>query len=171
MKKPLYVAKKRLYCSFKLWLIIPAIILIAVTIWHYFRFGGLSHMKVCMNHLIPFVAFVLITLVPIVWQLHLSIRIKSYKLTIYKDRIVEKIGLVCARREAQYLFIGVKDVYVGRGFWGTMLDFGEVIVELAGDCPVKFEVRVHNIAEPDSLKHFLESQFIPVKKTSIVVGL
>ena len=171
MKKPLYVAKKRFYCSLRLWLVASIIIMAIVCVKFYFMFGGLSHILKCKNHLIKYLVHFIFEIILIGWQTVLAVRLKSYRLKIYDGRIVESWGLVWGRREDQYLFLGIKDIHVNRGFFGTMLDFGRVVVELPGDCPEKFEIDVDDIAEPESLRHFLESHFVATEDSNIIVGL
>ncbi len=151
MGKPLYVAKKSGFGSMKPWCVWPffACILLAALL------GFVLDIFVCkVVFLIGAAVFALI-------QLCIIIHIKTFRLMVFKDRIVVKCGLIFVKEYAAGLFVGLVRVETYQGFWGHLLDFGTVSIQCIG----RSDLRENGIFDPRALRTFLGEHFIDVANT------
>ena len=105
-------------------------------------------------------------IIPLIIQIWVICRTKSYKLKFYEDRVVKKVGIIF-REESQTLFMGVNSLNVEQGFWGDVFDYGTVHIV----CPGAVDLFEEGIFEPHQLKRFLQSRFVSPSTPHMVVAL
>ena len=103
--------------------------------------------------------------VPLIIQIAKIIRIKTFRLKVYKDRILVKEGLIFTREEAIGLFVGAVRVETFQGFWANLLDFGTVDIQCIG----RADLREQGIFDPHGLKRFLQHHFIDASQTQTLL--
>ena len=103
---------------------------------------------------------------PLIRQIQLIIRAKTFRMTIYEDRIVTRIGILDVQ-ERQTLFMGMNSLSFDQGFWGTLLDYGTVHIV----CPGRHDVFESGILDPATLKRVLSKHFVSPEAPHIVVGI
>lgn len=102
-------------------------------------------------------------LIVVLIQLALIIRVKSYKIKIYENRIIVKEGILFATFEQQWCFTGVARFIIARNFWSHIIGISEIMII----CPGGIRINERFIRHPNKLKKFLSTYFIGRKDAKI----
>lgn len=111
--------------------------------------------RIAAAALLPFVVLLI--------QLALIIRVKSYSIKIYENRIIVKEGILFATFEQQWCFTGVVRFIIARNFWSHILGISEIMII----CPGGFRLNERFIRRPNKLKRFLSTYFIGRKESMV----
>ena len=173
-KKPLYVAKKSGYSAFKhivldiymVLMIAPLCALIHTIISDYVDGRGMFHAFYSVlpdgTFSISFINIIVsvIALLPFIIELFIFIRVKSWRLKIYKTHIEISEGVLFGRVRERRLFIGTTQVIVDENFlFGNLFGMGNVRVF----CPAGFDFTFTDIYDPYALKNCLSELFVARK--------
>lgn len=96
-------------------------------------------------------------------QLALIIRVMSFKIQIYENRIVVKEGILFATMEQQWCFTGVARFIIARTFWSHVFGIAEILII----CPGGLRINERFIRRPNRLKRFLSAYFIGRKSSTV----
>ncbi len=96
-----------------------------------------------------------ILIIPIIFLVIRILTAKSETIEFYEDAIVQRSGLL-SKKEKRSAFYGVVGVSVTQGIKQRIFNYGNVLV----DVPGKWDVRTHNIINPNGLKEYLLTKLI-----------
>lgn len=168
MRKPLYTIKKSFLAAFSLKMFIAFIISAAIGAGIYFgsemfyipigdfapdfllRLLGYNWflVDIAVSALLP--AIVLLV------QLALIIRVKSYKIKIYENRIVISEGILFATSEQHLTFDGSARFIINRSFLGRFAGVAQVTIIW----PAGFTLTERFIRRPNKLKNFISTVYV-----------
>ena len=94
-------------------------------------------------------------IIPLIVMAVKIVKIKSVRISFYKDRVIERSGIL-SKRERQSLFQGVLSVSVEQSFSGRLFGYGNVKINVFG----KWDIDTHGIVRPEELKRYLETRMI-----------
>lgn len=176
MRKPLYTVKKSFLAALRLRLFIAFILTCAIGLGIFFASGMLVSApeteavttwlpETLREHwlIIRIAAAALLPFIVLLIQLALIIRVKSFKIKIYENRIIVKEGILFATSEQQWCFVGVARFIIARSFWSHVLGISEIMII----CPGGFRLNERFIRRPKKLKKFLSTYFIGRKNAKI----
>lgn len=173
-KKPLYVAKKSAYSAFRhivldifmLLALLPLCALIDEMLYGLNNGNGLFHVffhtlddGTVLFH-IPSIVMAVFVILPFLIELFIFIRVKSWRLKIYKTHIEISEGVLFGRVRERRLFIGTTQVIVDENFlFGNLFGMGNVRVF----CPAGLDFTFTDIYDPYALKNCLSELFVARK--------
>ena len=111
--------------------------------------------RIAAAALLPFIVLLI--------QLALIIRVKSFKIKIYENRIIVKEGILFATSEQQWCFTGVARFIIARNFLSHIIGISEIMII----CPGGIRINERFIRHPNKLKKFLSTYFIGRKDAKI----
>ena len=164
-EKPLYVARKSIFAVLNIWWIVRFIIALG--------FAALSVLTICYicknTCSTFFVVFCILDMaadvvwiVALIWKL---VRIKTYRLKIYKNKIVTKIGIMVDYEAAQELFLGITAINMDQGFWGNLHNFGDVRIACIG----RPDIFVDHLVDPRAFVRFMSKHFVNPESTRMLI--
>ena len=102
-------------------------------------------------------------IIPLIILIARVIIAKHYVIEFYNDKMVIKSG-VLSKNERQSVFMGVYSVSVSQSIVGRMFNYGNISV----DCPGKWDIDTEGVADPQGLKHYLETKITRNGVTNIL---
>ena len=164
-QKPLYVVRKSIFAVFNIgWIIrfLLAIILCSGSIILCIFFPQISQSVPGMIFEVIDFAGGLIWVVALIWKL---VRIKTFRLKVYKNKIVTTVGIVVKYEAVQELFLGITAVNMDQGFWANLYNYGDVRISCIG----RPDIFVDHIVEPREFVRFMSKHFVNPQETRMLI--
>ena len=94
-------------------------------------------------------------IVPIVIMIFKIMAAKEYRLEFYQNKVIEHKGWLSTSTRT-ITFNGILSTDLKQSFWGTIWDYGTVIVDAVG----KWDVETTHIKYPEKLEAYLQTRVV-----------
>ena len=98
-------------------------------------------------------------IIPIIVMIFRIIAIKKYRLEFYDDKIVIKSGWLNTKSKIM-TFMGVTSTTVEKSVWGSLFNYGTVVVDAVGKWDVSATTYIKN---PEKLEEYLQTRIVHAK--------